>query len=82
MSRENEMLEKARTQSRAFAFGQEGMARTPGPRECWNNVFRAAGPAGDDDLRSFLDLQNAFDRDEWEWGDGRSQKVMLRLSRR
>jgi antitoxin MazE len=42
------------------------IARARGPREGWEEAFRAAGSSAHDEL--FLDgPANQFDREEWRW---------------
>jgi antitoxin MazE len=37
------------------------------PRQGWDGAFRAAGPAGKDDLLLDALVPNEFDREDWRW---------------
>jgi len=37
------------------------------PRRGWEEAFRAAGPAADDELLLETGAANEFDRKEWQW---------------
>jgi antitoxin MazE len=47
----------------------EGLIISPGrrPRQEWDNAFRAASDAANDELMLEITEPNEFDRKEWRW---------------